>query len=464
MNKKQFIAKIALFPFFSFLLLACGSVLEPSIPTLIPTAIRPEDEQRPTEALALLPTFTNQPDFQPEVAGLTPEPFVTSVATTTPILPTRTPTRTATPTITPTSPPTFTPRPTAFPTITPTTVNTPDSQPGNGDNPTHTPPPPSSPPPPPPPWTQPTPHPYPQTILPRQGFAATLYSQDNLTFGQWRYIWSDYVPPEYQVIQHIPMVAGGPRSGIPTVEELQESDSRTPHDYWLALNECEHQNQCNGSPQSVADFYHNVVDRLYAQGGDPNARLIVGGVNAHPCGIKWLREFVTYYQDTYGPLPHAGWHFHLYPEIRPQDPVNCTGNWIFDDALFPTPQAAFELWKQHANNALEFVQTYGHPSDEVWFTEMGCLNYGFHQVQAPVCQADGFMSAYVPLIMGWLNGEGRWVTRYAWYTDWSTAYFKVTMLLAEPFAPDYTGPLSLTEVGQFYANLDAAAALPLPWP
>ncbi len=458
MNKKQFVAKTTLFSFLCFLLLACGTILQPVIPTLVPTAISPENEVSATEALALLPTFTNEPDFRPEVAGLTPG-NPTTAPTDTPPLPTRTPTRTPTPTITPTSPPTATNVPTLLPTPNFSATNTPVSQPGGGNG-TQTPPtslPPA-------PWTQPTPHPYPSTILPRQGFAATLYSQDNLTLGQWRYIWSDYVPPEYQVIQHIPMVAGGPRSGIPTLEELQESDSRTPHDYWLALNECEHQNQCNSSPQAAANFYHNVVDRLYAQGGDPNARLIVGGVNAHPCGIKWLREFVTYYEDTYGPLPHAGWHFHLYPELRPADPVNCTGNWIFDDTLFPTPQAAFDLWQQHANNALEFVQTYGHPNDEVWFTEMGCLNYGFHQVQAPVCQADGFMAVYVPLIMGWLNGDGRWVTRYAWYTDWSTAYFEVTMLLAEPFAPDYTGPLSLTEVGQFYANLDAAAALPLPWP
>ncbi|MCL4870981.1 MAG: glycoside hydrolase family protein [Anaerolineae bacterium] len=434
---------------------ACRSIPLPILPTLVPTANIPPDERVSPDPLALIPTFTPGPGYNPETAGLTPgDPYRTAEPTNTSPLPTRTPTRTQTPTITPTLPPTPIPPPT-FPPTEELFTRTPISIPNDG--PTFTPtltPIPSA-----------TPTPIPQISSPRKGFAASLYSQDNLVLGQWRYIWSPYVPPEYQVLQHVPMLVSRPSNGLPSIPDIQLADSRTNHNYWLVFNECEHQNQCNTSPQAAADFYHNqVVEIMYNQGADPDAKLIVGGVNAHPCGIKWLRDFVTHYQDNYGPLPHAGWHFHLYPEIRPGDPVNCTGNWMFDDTLFPDPQTAFNLWRQHAYNALSFVQTYGQRTDEIWFTEMGCLNYGNHQVPGPVCQADGFMMAYAPLILNWLNGEGRWVTRYAWYTDYSTGYFKATMLLSEVFPYGHTGPLPLSELGQYYSRVTPTSAVPLPWP
>lgn len=442
----------------AFLILACGTIIQPQLPTLIPTAVRPAEEQTSgDEALALLPTFTTQAQEQLQTAGLTPgDPYRTVVATDTPPLPTRTPTRTATPTITPTQPPTFTPAATPTVNFQPTAVATEGSFmtrtpiPANNNTPT------------PRPWTDPTPHPYPISSVPRQGFAASLYSQDNLVLGQWRYSWYPYVPEGYNTLQHVPMISSRPSNGVPSVADVQLADSRTSHNYWLVFNECEHQGQCNTSPQTAADFFHNeVIDVLYTQGGDPDAKLIVGGVNAHQCGIRWLTDFITYYEANYGPLPHVGWHFHIYPEIEP--PV-CGGNWRFNDTLFPTPQAAFALWLEHANNALEFVQTYGEPTDEVWFTEIGCLNYGDHQVNGPICQAEGFMPTYASLILNWLNGEGRWVTRYAWYTDWTNKYYKVTMLLSDVYPPDYTGPLPLSALGQFYANIDAAASIPLPWP
>ncbi|MEI2608312.1 MAG: glycosyl hydrolase [Candidatus Promineifilaceae bacterium] len=441
---------------FIILLIACGTVIQPNVPTLIPTAASPNEELAANEALLLLPTFTPLPDIQPEVAGLTPaDPYTVATPTDMPPLPTRTPTRTLTPTVTPTSPPTATSTPsrTASPTsaldgtITPVSDATATTQPLG------------------PAWTRPTPHAHPVTTIPRQGFAASLYLQDSLTFGQWSYSWSPYVTPNLQNLQHVPMLTGGPRDAVPTVATLQMSDNSTNHNYWLVFNECEHQFQCNSSPQNAADFLHNqILPVVYDQGGDPDAKLIIGGVNTHPCGIKWLTDFVVYYEATYGPLPHAGWHFHMYPEIRQANPTACTGDWVFDDNLFPNPNAAFELWRQYAYNALTFVQTYGEQTDEIWFTEMGCLNYGFHQIQEEVCQGEGFLSTYAPLILGWLNGEGRWVTRYAWYTDWTTAYYKITALLANTFPPGHTGPMDLTDLGQFYANVDAAAAVPLPWP
>lgn len=466
MNTKQSTTKILTVTILTLITLACGTLIQPQLPTLVPTAIRPPEEIT-QEALALLPTFTPLPDVQPEVAGLTPgNPYQSGDPTEAPALPTRTPTRTATPTITPTFTPSLTPTKTPFPTVDFFLTRTPippgggdngggGGGGGGGDNPaTNTPP----------PGSTATPRPTPRPASPRHGVAASLYSQDNTNLSQWRYSWSPFVPV-FNNLQHVPMISGSPRETLPSVADIQLADQRTTHDYWLAFNECEHQNQCNSSPQSAADYYHNqVIDLLYNQGGDPNARLIVGGVNAHPCGIKWLTDFVNYYQNTYGPLPHTGWHFHIYPELRPQDPNGCTGSWIFDDTLFPNPQAAFDLWKQHAYNALNFVQTYGNQTDEIWFTEMGCLNYGGHQVEGPICQAEGFILTYAQSIVGWLNGEGRWVTRYAWYTDWTNAYFKVTMLLSEAYPPNHTGALPLTPLGQYYSGVTPASAVSLPWP
>lgn len=446
MNLNQSIPKILIFVTLACITLACGTIVQPQLPTLVPTAARPPAEAT-TAALALLPTFTPLPDSVLEQVGLTPDnPFQVTDPTVTQALPTRTPTRTATPTITPTFTPSHTPSITPSPTIDFSVTRTPGNSGTSAAS------------------TPVTPVPPAPSAAPRHGVAASLYAQDNTNLSQWRYSWTPYVSV-LQNLQVVPMLAGGPDDTIPPVADIRITDERTRHDYWLVLNECEHQNQCNSSPQAAADFYHNeVLDILYSQEGDPNARLIVGGVNAHPCGIKWLSEFVTYYQNNYGPLPRTGWHFHLYPEMRPQNPSACTGAWVFDDALFPTPQAAFDLWKQHANNALEFVQTYGQQNDEVWFTEMGCLNYGGHQVQGPICQADGFILSYAQSILGWLNGEGRWVTRYAWYTDWNSAYFKVTMLLEEAFPSDYTGPLPLTPLGEYYSSVTPAPAVPLPWP
>lgn len=255
------------------------------------------------------------------------------------------------------------------------------------------------------------------------------------------------------------MLAGSPRSNLPSVGQIQLLDSYNSHNYWIVFNECEHQFQCNTSPAEAAQFFHDkVVDLLFTQGGDPDADIIIGGVNAHPCGILWLKNFVDYYQVTYGPLPYTGWHFHLYPEMRPSGwPNSCDGGWSFDDTLMPNVDAAFNLWRDHAANALAFVQEYGQPGDEIWFTEMGCLNYGFHQVQAPVCQAEGFMQDYASRILGWLNTDGRWVTRYAWFTNWTTRYFEVTYLIAE--VPN-DQPWKYSSLGYWYAQIVPAAALP----
>ena len=65
----------------AFLILACGTIIQPQLPTLIPTAVRPAEEQTSgDEALALLPTFTTQAQEQLQTAGLTPgDPYRTVV-------------------------------------------------------------------------------------------------------------------------------------------------------------------------------------------------------------------------------------------------------------------------------------------------------------------------------------------------------------------------------------------------
>jgi hypothetical protein len=259
------------------------------------------------------------------------------------------------------------------------------------------------------------------------------------------------------------MLAGNTRSGLPPLDQIIERDGYNSHDYWLVFNECEHQGQCNASPPEAAQFFHDrVVDLLYTQGGDPNAKIIIGGVNAHSCGILWLKNFVDYYRVTYGELPYVGWHFHIYPEVGPGGwPGNCNGSWGFFDYEFQSVDTAFALWQEHANNALAFVQEYGRPEDEVWFTEIGCLNYGFHQIQAPACQAEGFMQDYAGRMMNWLNTDGRWVTRYAWFTNWDAKYWRATHLIWEaPPGEQWT----YSSLGYWFANVVPSAAVPVPWP
>jgi hypothetical protein len=200
-------------------------------------------------------------------------------------------------------------------------------------------------------WPTPTLNPFPSPSAPRQGVAAAggmnTISQRHI-FGRWGYHWGIGVPTPYPSnMEHIPMLAWDTWSnGPPSIVQIQTSATRTPHDYWLVFNECEHQSQCDKSPTVAAQFYYSqIVYTMFDQsipggqlGIDPIAKLIVGGVNAHPCGIKWLSEFVEAYRDiTEQELgeaqdpPHAGWHFHLYPEIYPEgwsyENQDCSGNW-----------------------------------------------------------------------------------------------------------------------------------------
>ena len=179
------------------------------------------------------------------------------------------------------------------------------------------------------------------------------------------------------------------------------------------------------------------------------------------CGIEWLKSFVEEYRRLYNSDPPyiVGWHFHLYPEIAPRqwliNGMNVTSgcedsNWIYYDPRLATVDLAWDAWLEDVGNILEFLEWYGDDSGEVWITEMGCLNGGGHPVpvQPPaptpsltpypvICQANGFMYEYVTRITGWLNSNaGRWIDRYAWYTDYGQAWWDQTKLYA--FTPGPT--------------------------
>lgn len=257
--------------------------------------------------------------------------------------------------------------------------------------------------------------------------------------------------------------------------------SSTPHDYWLVFNECENAGQCDAAPEEAADFYHNEIVRTVIEwGGDPNAQLIVGGVNAHQCGIAWLERFVQSYEKRYGPLPRAGWHFHIYPEVAPAEWYEfrrCEGNWSYRDQPFltPTPTGVPEaslwpLWQDHAENMKFFLWRYGTPDDEIWLTETGCLRS--MQTHTPACELPGSMYLYTSRITEWLNNEGRWVNRYAWYTEWDLANWEQTKLYDVTRTPTPTPDQWLNSVGEspnlaalgvYYTQVTPAAPVTLAW-
>lgn len=113
---------------------------------------------------------------------------------------------------------------------------------------------------------------------------------------------------KYRLPGFVPMAASKalPDVTIAATRWAALATARPPADphYWLVLNECENETQCNMTPQQAADFYRNLV--IAMSDIDPDARLIVGGVNASPCGVLWLKNFVVYYEDNYGEVPRAG--------------------------------------------------------------------------------------------------------------------------------------------------------------
>jgi hypothetical protein len=264
----------------------------------------------------------------------------------------------------------------------------------------------------------------------------------------------------------------------------------TPHNYWLIFNECESlKTQCRTDFQAAADSYaSNLVPFLNSV--DPNAKLIIGGVNAHECGILWLKNFVEYYTSNIEPtIPYlAGWHFHLYPDIVPNDWTKegiegCDSSWDFNDARVENVDDAWDAWQTDVHNILAFVSQYGDLiEDEIWITEMGCLNPGWHEgffpTPRPVCGKVGYMYEYTRRITNWLNTTGRWIDRYAWYTDVlgepHEGYTRLYELTPIPPSPTPGGPPTDTPtpgytpvtpdfsaLGYFYGGVTPAAPITL---
>lgn len=348
-------------------------------------------------------------------------------------------------------------------TPTPTATAT-ESEPFSGPTPTQT------------PWPNPTSHSFPTLDTFRQGVAAAMGNAslpDRHNFGTWGFYWNIVVPNPYPTtVEHVPMLAWDNWTvWQPSIQQIQTMATRTPHNYWLVFNECENNHQCDIPPEVAADFYYEeIVQTMFSPpigtlGADPDAQLIIGGINASPCGILWLTQFVQHYRANHGnDLYNAGWHFHIYPEVVPEtwpdpdDPIGENGCNTWDapppgNGWWGRPKRlSFENWLNDAIGMRTFVYMYGGPDDEIWITEMGCLIADCAQV--------GFMDGYVGTLTSWLNNEGRWVDRYAWYTDWDEGSWYYTKL----YANTTPVPENRAALGNYYAQIEPAAHEPLPWP
>lgn len=352
------------------------------------------------------------------------------------------------------------------------------------------------------PWPTPTwyllsPTPLGTPPIPRQGVASALVNylvSDRHHLGSWQFSHGPGVPSPYPSnIEADPLLVFRPwgvTSYNPTLPPplptplpgfFQTVATQTPHQYWLVFNECESVYQCATTPALAAQSYADYVEGFIAS-IDPQAKLIIGGVNAHECGILWLINFMKIFRQNNGrdPLYLAGWHFHVYPGVtahewrvngascNPEDNPPSSGwpfgVWDYDDKRIETPEKAWAAWQEDVWNIYSFAQEYGQPEHEIWITEMGCLN------TSGICVQEGYMYEYVSQVTGWLNSPaGRWIDRYAWYTDKTfNNSFRYTWLYAEHAliatptiaagTPTSTPGYLYTALGNYYARITPAPA------
>lgn len=287
----------------------------------------------------------------------------------------------------------------------------------------------------------PTPNPYPTSTVPRQG-VAPYYGSDRSylsQLGSWVALWSPYNGTYTTAFQIIPMLTWAQE--LPLTATVQSIAAKTGHNYWLVFNECENAFQCRKAPTDQAQFYHDHVLPLI-QAGDPNAKLIIGGTSAHECGVSWLTNFVLAYRSLYGQdPPRAGWHFHIYPDVIPsnwQPGDQCPNIW----AGAAADRANITYYIEDAERVRRWWSLYGMPSDEIWITETGCLVPQY----CPDTTVHPDMVAYIAAITAYLNNQGRWINRYAWYTDQDPKYDK-TGLVANITSGE------LTAIGTYYSQV-----------
>jgi hypothetical protein len=100
---------------------------------------------------------------------------------------------------------------------------------------------------------------------------------------------------------------------------------------------------------------------------------------------------------------------------------------------------------QDAERFRHWWSLYGSPNDEVWVSETGCLD--------PSLCPDLNDTTYISAITAYLNNEGRWINRYAWYTDYDGKYYK-SWLMTDTVNGNFTG------IGTFYSQVVPATHVP----
>jgi hypothetical protein len=293
------------------------------------------------------------------------------------------------------------------------------------------------------------------TPIPRQGVASALFpgNQPTLTqLGTWVAVWNAYTGTYPTNLQLVPMLVKD--RTLPTTATVQTIAGKKGHEYWLVFNECEiiGRDSCGQVPISQAIRYHDQILPLVAA-GDPNAKLIIGGSTAHECGLNWMTNFVLAYRIKYHQdPPRAGWHFHIYPDVVP--------NWQWWQPGEPCP----ETWPgEHAGglvNINDYIaqanairhwwSLYGSPNDEIWITETGCLDSTL-----TACRSNSDPS-YLIDITHYLNTDGRWIDRYAWFTDYDkrTDIFVQTSLMTTATSGQFTS------LGDSYSQVVVATHVP----
>lgn len=356
-------------------------------------------------------------------------------------------------------------------------------------------------------WPSPTIHPLlpdlSTTPMPRHGMAAAFADGPiRPDMGEWTYVWSPFPNREELADDTIPMLHSSVYEGGLISRRLVENRSVAdlrPYPYWSVLNECDNNWQCDAAPEEAADFYYQEVMRMMNTldpADVPAQALIIGGTSAHACGIEWLARFVQTYEERYGPIPRAGWHFHIYPGlVADPEKSNCNA-WYFDYDLVKDPASINVEFERQLDNILNFLWTEvwaegEEITDEIWITEMGCILGSYNDLDGtvqpgltpmpgatfvPGCDAThdgGYPLTYhfVAEITGRLQDEWRWVDRYAWYTNWEPAqrypyaqFYEMTPVpegLRQPI-PD-TIP-TLTNLGTYFEQITPAPAIAKPTP
>jgi hypothetical protein len=214
----------------------------------------------------------------------------------------------------------------------------------------------------------------------KKGLAGGYPAQIAAVGASWSYIWYPARDRFHGSFEHVPMIKTG--FDAATVRSIAVAH---PASYWLFFNEPDfYGGDGYLKPLDAAKVYHDATAIIGSVA--PAARFIVGGL-FWPNNLPWLDQFREAYAATYGALPNVhGWHVHAYAEAQKYT----TQQWR--DTL--TPLKGWVAAKT--------------PGAEVWVTEFGCL------------QSDEVGKRVMQEQIPWLEAQ-TWITRYAWYTSYSSS-------------------------------------------